>query len=200
MNKKLRNIVWGVAVAAVLCFSLYSRLKSSPSEEIAPVEQASSLEVPSLETISTEQSSIAQAQEFSQENVTTNAVAQAVAVEEPNSVHEDGFYNSKEDVSLYIYTFAHLPKNYITKKEAQALGWPGGSLEPYAPGKSIGGDRFGNREGILPKRNGRSYTECDIDTAGKASRGAKRIVFSNDGLIYYTEDHYESFEKLYGDE
>ena len=100
MNKKLRNIVWGVAVAAVLCFSLYSRLKSSPSEEIAPVEQASSLEVPSLETISTEQSSIAQAQEFSQENVTTNAVAQAVAVEEPNSVHEDGFYNSKEDVSL----------------------------------------------------------------------------------------------------
>lgn len=115
-------------------------------------------------------------------------------------ISEDGHYDSKDDVSFYIYTYNHLPENYITKKEAQALGWSGGSLEPYAPGKSIGGDRFGNREGVLPKKSGRSYTECDIDTMGKSSRGAKRMVFSNDGLIYYTEDHYVSFEKLYGDE
>ena len=80
------------------------------------------------------------------------------------------------------------------------LGWSGGSLESYARGCSIGGDTFGNREGLLPAKKGRVYTECDIDTAGKSSRGAKRIVFSNDGLIYYTDDHYESFTLLYGEE
>lgn len=112
---------------------------------------------------------------------------------------EDGVYTSKEDVALYIHLYGHLPDNFITKKEAQALGWEGGSLEPYAPGKSIGGGYFGNYQGILPEAPGRKYTECDIDTLGARSRGAKRIVFSNDGLIYYTEDHYETFELLYGE-
>lgn len=119
---------------------------------------------------------------------------------EPVPLPEDGAYTSKEDVALYIYTYGHLPDNFITKKEAQDLGWPGGSLEPYAPGMCIGGSRFGNYEGLLPEAEGRRWTECDIDTLGAESRGAKRIVFSNDGLIYYTEDHYESFELLYGDE
>ena len=109
-------------------------------------------------------------------------------------------YNSKDEVALYIHTYQELPPNYITKKEAQALGWSGGSLEEYAPGKSIGGDKFGNYEGNLPDKKGRKYIECDIDTEGANQRGAKRIVFSNDGLIYYTEDHYESFELLYGEE
>ncbi len=113
---------------------------------------------------------------------------------------EDGTYTTKEDVALYLHQYGHLPGNFITKKEAQALGWPGGSLEPYAPGMCIGGSRFGNYEGLLPEAEGRVYTECDIDTLGADSRGAKRIVFSNDGLIYYTEDHYASFELLYGDE
>lgn len=113
---------------------------------------------------------------------------------------EDGVYTTKEDVALYIHTYGHLPDNFITKREAQNLGWPGGSLEPYAPGMCIGGSRFGNYEGLLPEADGRSYTECDIDTLGAKSRGAKRIVFSNDGLIYYTGDHYESFELLYGGE
>ena len=116
------------------------------------------------------------------------------------AIDEDGSYTSKEEVALYIHTYGRLPDNFITKKEAQALGWPGGSLEPYAPGKCIGGSRFGNYEGLLPEKEGRTYTECDIDTLGAESRGAKRIVFSNDGLIYYTGDHYESFELLYGEE
>ena len=101
---------------------------------------------------------------------------------------------------MYIETYGHLPSNYITKKEAQALGLEGGSLEPYAPGKCIGGTHFGNYEGLLPEADGREYTECDINTLGKDSRGAERIVFSNDGLIYYTGDHYQSFELLYGEE
>ena len=114
-------------------------------------------------------------------------------------INEDGSYSGRDEVALYIHTYGHLPENYITKKQAQALGWSGGSLEPYAPGKCIGGDRFGNYEGLLPKKSGRSYIECDIDTLGASSRGAKRIVFSNDGLIYYTADHYQSFELLYGE-
>lgn len=115
-------------------------------------------------------------------------------------IAEDGLYTSKEDVALYIHTYGHLPGNFISKAEAKELGWGDryGSVDEAAPGKSIGGDRFGNREGLLPKKKGRTYTECDIGTMGKKSRGAKRIVFSNDGLVYYTGDHYETFELLYG--
>lgn len=115
-------------------------------------------------------------------------------------IDEDGWYYSKEDVALYIYTYGKLPENFITKNEARDLGWEGGSVERYKDGAAIGGDKFGNYEGLLPKKSGRKYYECDIDTNGKSSRGAKRIIFSNDGLIYYTGDHYESFELLYGEE
>ena len=130
----------------------------------------------------------------------TAAEEPAEAAAETPAIDEDGIYTSKVDVALYLHTYGHLPSNFITKKEAEKLGWSGGSLEPYAPGKCIGGSHFGNYEGILPEKDGRSYTECDIDTLGADKRGAKRIVFSNDGLIYYTEDHYETFELLYGEE
>ncbi|MBQ8834107.1 MAG: ribonuclease [Oscillospiraceae bacterium] len=113
---------------------------------------------------------------------------------------EDGSYTTKEDVALYIHTYGCLPQNFLTKEDARALGWEGGSLEKYAPGWCIGGDVFGNYEGLLPEAEGRIWYECDIDTLGQDDRGAKRIVFSSDGLIYYTEDHYESFELLYGEE
>ncbi len=113
---------------------------------------------------------------------------------------EDGTYTTKEDVALYIHLYGHLPDNFIAKKEAQQLGWTGGSLEPYAPGCCIGGSRFGNYEGLLPEADGRTWTECDINTLGAKSRGPERIVFSNDGLIYYTGDHYQTFELLYGGE
>ena len=118
--------------------------------------------------------------------------------EEVPAIDEDGWYDSKDEVALFIHTYGKLPGNYITKKEAEKLGWNGGGLDNYAKGKSIGGSHFGNYEGILPE--GHNYTECDIDTAGKKSRGAKRIVFSDDGLIYYTDDHYETFTLLYGNE
>ena len=128
-------------------------------------------------------------------------VAEVLSEETPSTtnasgIEEDGWYYSADDVSLYLYTYGCLPENFITKDEARDLGWEGGSVEVYAPGYAIGGDRFGNREGLLPEDD---YYECDIDTNGKDSRGAKRIVFSDD-LIYYTEDHYESFILLYGEE
>ncbi|MBQ7905603.1 MAG: hypothetical protein IJ361_07595 [Spirochaetaceae bacterium] len=113
-----------------------------------------------------------------------------------NILEENKYYYSKDDVALYIHTYNRLPKNFITKKEARSLGWEGGSVEKFAQGKCIGGDRFYNNEEILPVKSGRTYTECDIDTLGKNSRGAKRIVFSNDGLIFYTENHYETFEEI----
>lgn len=113
---------------------------------------------------------------------------------------EDGTYTTKEDVARYIRLYGHLPDNFITKKVAQQLGWTGGSLEPYVPGCCIGGSRFGNYEGLLPEADGRTWTECDINTLGARSRGPERIAFSNDGLIYYTGDHYQTFELLYGGE
>ncbi len=116
------------------------------------------------------------------------------------SLDKDGTYTSKEDVASYLAEYGELPQNFITKKEARKLGWSGGSLEPYAPGKCIGGDHFGNYEGNLPEVDGRSYYECDIDTLGAKSRGPKRIVYSDDGQIYYTEDHYNTFTLLYGDD
>ena len=126
----------------------------------------------------------------------SNAPSQEIAA----AIDQYGSYDSKEDVALYIHTYGCLPMNYLTKNEARDLGWDGGSVEVYAPGMAIGGDRFGNYEGLLPEAPGRTYTECDIDTLGRSGRGAKRIVFSSDGLIYYTDDHYESFQLLYGEE
>lgn len=113
-------------------------------------------------------------------------------------VFENKEYSSKEEVAAYINKYNKLPSNYITKKEAENLGWESskGNLWDVADGKSIGGDKFGNREGLLPKKSGRQYYECDIDYNG-GYRGAKRIIYSNDGLIYYTEDHYKTFEQLY---
>lgn len=116
-------------------------------------------------------------------------------------IDEDGYYTSKEDVALYIYTYEKLPKNFITKKGATDLGWKSkeGNLWDVTDKMSIGGDRFGNREGRLPNSKDRQYYECDIDYQG-GYRDAERIVYSNDGLVYYTEDHYESFTLIYGDE
>lgn len=105
--------------------------------------------------------------------------------------------DQKDEVALYIHLYEHLPSNYMTKKEARKQGWEGGALSQVIPNKSIGGDYYGNYEGTLPEDN--EYHECDIDTEGKTSRGKKRIIYSEDGDIWYTEDHYESFELLYGD-
>ncbi len=115
------------------------------------------------------------------------------------TVEEDGTYTSKEEVAAYIHLYGRLPANFISKKEAERLGWNSreGNLWEVAPGMSIGGSRFGNYEGNLPDAAGRQYYECDIDFDG-GYRGPKRIVWSNDGLIFYTEDHYETFEQLYG--
>ena len=122
----------------------------------------------------------------------------AIVDAERTALAEDGSYTSPEDVAEYLHFYGHLPDNFITKNEARDLGWDSqaGNLDEVAPGMSIGGDTFGNREGLLPKADGRKYYECDVNYEG-GYRGEERIVYSNDGLIFYTDDHYESFEQLY---
>jgi guanyl-specific ribonuclease Sa len=120
------------------------------------------------------------------------------ATENRAALDEQGSYTSKDDVSAYLAQYGKLPENFITKTQAREFGWEGGGLDDYAYGYCIGGDSFGNYEGLLPQAADRSYYECDIDTLHADSRGAKRIVYSSDGLIYYTDDHYESFSLLYG--
>ena len=101
-------------------------------------------------------------------------------------------------MALYIHLYGELPDNYVTKQEAEDAGWHGGNVERYTgEGTAIGGSRFGNREGLLPQEDGRRYTECDLNTDGASSRGAERLIFSNDGLCFYTENHYESFLEVW---
>jgi len=135
------------------------------------------------------------------QNYLTKQSNNTQVVETPTQeIQEDGYYTSKEDVALYIYTYHKLPDNYVTKSQAKKMGWEAskGNLLKVCEGCSIGGDVFSNREKHLPSKKGRTYYECDIDYDG-GNRNAKRIVFSDDGLIYYTDDHYNTFELLYGE-
>lgn len=114
---------------------------------------------------------------------------------------KNAYYLSYEDVLEYLIEYDTLPVNYLTKKEAKELGWQSnkGNLWDIEEGLSIGGDKFFNREGVLPKKESRQYYECDVNYNG-GYRGSDRIIYSNDGLIYYTTDHYKTFELVYGDE
>ena len=114
------------------------------------------------------------------------------------SVTRDGTYTDKDHVAAYIHEYGKLPSNFISKTKAKKAGWDSesGNLWDVCPGKSIGGGTFYNDDGLLPEKSGRTWKECDIDYEG-GYRGAKRICYSSDGLIYYTSDHYQSFTQLY---
>ena len=158
-------------------------------EDMTEQSETSETTVETISETITSESSIPEYPET--ETVTESSV-------EKLSVEKDGRYTTPEDVAEYIHTFGTLPSNFITKKEAQKLGWNNkeGNLWEVTDQMSIGGDYFGNYEGLLPEADGRKYTECDVNYEG-GYRGGERIVFSNDGLIFYTDDHYESFTQLY---
>lgn len=137
------------------------------------------------------------AQEPSEESLEESSFDE-ISQEPDLFVTEDGEYSTCDEVALYLHLYGHLPANYLTKKEARELGWDNsaGNLWDVAEGMSIGGDRFGNYEGLLPDEEDRVWRECDVGYEG-GYRGAQRILYSSDGLIYYTEDHYQSFTCLY---
>ncbi len=112
---------------------------------------------------------------------------------ESDAVTEDGIYTSREKVAEYLRKYGKLPANFMTKAEAQNLGWSGGSLLPYAKYKCIGGDVYRDFDNQLDHSKERIYYECDINTLGALERGTERIIYSSDGLIYYTGDHYQTF-------
>ena len=128
----------------------------------------------------------------------TNESESITEVETEAELDEFAAYYSATDVGEYIHTYNQLPSNYLTKNEAMDLGWDSdkGNLWDVTDKMVIGGDVFGNREGLLPDKQGRIWYECDVNYTG-GFRNAHRIVFSNDGLVYYTSNHYESFKKLY---
>lgn len=196
MKKWFRSRWLCLILAVILTAGLFTGCKAGTGQ--SGQEAASTLTSVSEETQETASTLISVSDDTQEEAsalLTVPDQGQEDGAQDPGqAIEENGSYTTKEDVALYIHTYGKLPPNFITKKAAQKLGWEGGSLEPYAPGKCIGGNYFGNYEGILPEGN---YKECDIDTLGKKSRGAKRIIYSDDGRIYYTEDHYKSFTQLY---
>ena len=103
-----------------------------------------------------------------------------------------------QEIADYLFEHGELPENFISKEEAQALGWDSSRnyVSDVAPGKSLGGEYFGNYEGRLPKAKGRVFHACDCRYTG-GKRGAERIVYSSDGRIWYTPDHYETFTELF---
>lgn len=111
------------------------------------------------------------------------------------NVEEDKAYYKMEEVAAYIHFYKKLPKNYLTKKEAKALGWSPKekNLWDVTDRGVIGGDYFGNYEKSLPDS---SYKEADVNYEGGA-RGPERLVYDDQGNIFYTGDHYETFERIY---
>ncbi len=203
--RKLKWIVTTILIA-LLAAAVLAGCGGSGANSAAPqtsqAETVSVTETASLqEYTETEGPETAELTQDDTEAETESAAAQTEALQteaEGLSVAEDGTYTSKDEVALYLHTYGHLPDNYITKNEARDLGWDSkaGNLADVAPGMSIGGDRFGNYEGLLPDADGRKFFECDIDYSG-GRRNSKRIIFSNDGLVFYTDDHYKSFTQLY---
>lgn len=185
-----RRILIGLIVAMLALFACGCVVDSDAGDLDASEAQSQQDDTSDAESASSQQEN-AQFEDDSSDSAEANAPSDI-------SVVEDGTYTSKDEVALYIHTYGHLPSNFISKTKAKKAGWVAseGNLDEVCPGKSIGGSQFYNDDGLLPEANGRTWTECDINYHG-GYRGSERIVFSNDGLIYYTGDHYSSFERLY---
>jgi len=184
---KIKKRTLAIVVIILLVLAALWLLRGQTTDEHAALSpQATS----SLVELTGEDSAASPAQQ-------SEALPEQTANADETAPDEYGEYTTKDDIAAYLIAYGKLPQNFITKSEARALAAGAAALDGYDYGKCIGGDEFGNNEGLLPDKAGRTYYECDVDTLHQDDRGAKRIVYSNDGLIYYTEDHYESFTQLY---
>lgn len=132
------------------------------------------------------------------DSLTSTPTATPVRTEKPTAAPKQTAITAPQDIADYIFAHGTLPDNFLTKSEARQLGWDSSQnyVSDVAPGYSIGGDRFGNYEGLLPDASGRKWYEADANyTAGP--RGAERILYSSDGLVYYTSDHYQTFTEMH---
>lgn len=189
---------WGLALLALLLGLCLLFCACSAQELDLALEVADAL-LQQEENLPPESPAPAPVEE--QTEAQPNAPPLSTEADEENpapSVEEGQPYSSPEEVAAYLHLYGQLPPNYISKKEAQALGWDSqaGNLWEVTEQLSIGGDRFGNYEGALPEAPGRSWKECDVNYQG-GFRGAERLLYSSDGLIYYTADHYQTFTQLY---
>lgn len=202
--KNLSRITYALTIALtfVIAFTLGACVgKNLPTSSSASSSESSSavlVETSSGALVSSDAASSPAATPVDDDSYADNHLS-GDSYTTPNiTVEKNGTYTDKDHVALYIHTYGTVPSNYISKSKARKAGWVNtkGNLWNVLPGMSIGGGGFSNDDGMMPDAPGREWFECDIDYEG-GYRNAKRIVYSNDGLIYYTDDHYKTFERLY---
>lgn len=189
---KLRGMKWTWLAVWLLMFMLVlSGCGGAPLTTEPESEAPEAVEQPAETEIETEGEAV-------EETPAPLTELEALLAEAESYVEEGGRYTAPEDVAAYLHLFNELPENFITKRKAADLGWESnkGNLWDVTDEMSIGGDNFGNREGRLPDQDSRRWYECDVSYEG-GYRGAERLVYSNDGLIFYTDDHYETFIQFY---
>jgi len=185
MSKNIIKYLLSLVLAFVLsCGEVGGDFNSSPSQN-ANVSSSSS------------QSTDVNSSSSQNANVSSSSLQDIL-----DAILETGIYTAKDSVATYIYLFHKLPSNYVNKATGQTLyenetgntfsKW---NFNPWTLlGVMIGGDIFYNNEGLLPSEN--SYRECDVDYHD-SSRGTKRLIYTLNGIVYYTANHYESFTKIY---
>lgn len=197
MKKRTRiELIVFVVAAVIFFFQLFSERNGAIEASLKQSEAISAERLIDNEKNASIKEATGTKEEIGSEATSSNE--ENVAEE----IIENGEYTAAGDVAVYLHLFGHLPSNYIRKNDAKAAGWDPdeGNLDRVCPGKIIGGDRFGNYEKKLPEKNNRKYFECDVNYDKEYGyRGQERIIFSNDGLIYYSGDHYNTFELLYGE-
>ena len=179
--------------------SSFSKVSSSSTvKSSSSVKESSSSSIAKSSSSNKKASSSSIANNSSSSNELSSSSEKSKTIYE--AVNESGKYTSRDSVAAYLCKFDKLPTNYVTQNEGKSLyesktgnAFNKWNFNPWTTiGVMIGGDKFGNNEGLLPKG---TYHEADVDYTAK-NRGTKRLVYQSDCIIYYTADHYESFSKL----